>query len=254
MKRFLLLLCGLFGPGCAHTVELREPPDPAAVAALDRFPYEGWGAVLERFVDERGAVDYAGLRGDRGDLDRFAGLISAAGPRTRPDLFPTREDRLAYHLNAYNAFVLLGVVERPDLHTVHDELADFVYFTRYPFDGVEVSLLDLETELIRRRFGDPRIHFALNCASKSCPRLPREPFVGKRLDEQLERGTREFLADPRNVAVEGRTVVLSEIFDWYGEDFRPSPVEWIAARRPDLGLDSRSPVRFRPWDWTPNGR
>lgn len=254
MKALLFLIPLFLASGCAHTAELRSPPDLAAVAELTRFPYEDWAGVLERFVDEHGAVDYAALRLDRGPLDRFAGLISAAGARTRPDLLATREDRLAYYLNAYNALVLLGVIDRPELRSVHDEKADFFYFTHYRLDGQETNLLDLESEVIRKEFGDPRFHFALNCASRGCPRLPREPFVGPRLEEQLRRGTQEFLADERNVALEGEKIVLSEIFDWYAEDFAPSPVEWIAAQRPDLGLDARRSVGFRTWDWTLNGR
>lgn len=248
------VLAAVFASGCVHTVALREPPDPSAVAALQSFSYDEWSDVLDRFVDERGLVDYDSLRHDRGSLDRFAGWISAVGPTTRPDLFPTREERLAYYLNAYNAIVLVGIVERPELQAVGDAKADFFYFTRYHLDGGVTHLYDLENESIGAGFHEPRVHFALNCASLACPRLPREPFVGSKLDAQLEQGMQEFLSDPRNVAIEDGTLVLSTIFDWYEEDFPPTPAAWIAEHRPQLGLDPGVRVRYRPWDWTLNQR
>ena len=92
---------------------------------------------------------------------------------------------------------------------------------RIAVEGRETTLKKLEDDVVRARFGDPRIHAALNCASRGCPRLPREAFSSERLDEQLDAAIREFVSDRRHVSVdiESRRVLLSKIFDWFEADF-----------------------------------
>lgn len=240
--------------GCFTTLRPKTPLDESRLASIPAFDDSDWAAVLEKHVDEEGRVDYAGLRRERQRLERFVSLIGAVGPERRPELFPSREDRLAYWINAYNALVLFNVIERPSLRSVNDDKKSFFYFTRFPLDGREINLYDLENDVIRRGFGEPRVHFALNCASRGCPRLPREPFRAASFEAQLDRETTRFLHEPRNVALEGGEILLSEIFQWYREDFAPSPVRWIAQHAPDLALPLDARVRFRDWDWRLNDR
>jgi hypothetical protein len=107
--------------------------------------------------------------------------------------------------------------------------------------------------VIRKGFREPRAHFALNCASAGCPRLPRAPFTGASLEQELAYETQRFLHEERNVARDGKDVILSALFGWYEEDFAPSPLAWIRERAPDLELPAAAPVRLRPWDWSLNG-
>ncbi len=151
--------------------------------------------------------------------------------------------------------------------------AGFFVLQRPIFGGTSTSLYHLENGVIRGRFSEPRIHFALNCASLGCPRLPREAFDGNTLEKQLDRETRKFFSEPRNFRVDlaGNRVYLSAILDWYRDDF----IDWLAARYPDkepdlleyvaLYLDHHDKmqlqrlsvgfsVEFVPYDWALNDR
>ena len=193
--------------------------------AAESFSHEPWQRVLEERVDARGFVDYRGLAADRADLDRYIASLRAASPASSPDLFPTRDHELAYWLNAYNAWVFWGVLDLgPETESVWGFLGTGLAFfsgMEIELGGRETSLKALEDEVIRAGYGDPRIHAALNCASVSCPRLPREAFTGPELDAQLDAAIREFVTDPKHLAVDraGRKVRMSKIFDWYADDF-----------------------------------
>ena len=255
MRAFLACLCLALASSCVSTREPRLALPPSEPALLAEFSYADWARVLEHRVDDQGLVDYEGLADARAELDRFVALVAGVGPRTRPDLFPAREDRLAYYLNAYNACVIAEVLERWPLASVQDVELDFFRLTRYRIDGELTNLADLESDVVREVFGEPRIHFALNCASLGCPRLPREPFLGPRLEEQLASATTRFLHEARKVERAPENVlVLSQIFEWYAEDFSPSPLAWLRAQAPDLDLPTTARVRFRPWDWRINAQ
>jgi hypothetical protein len=223
MQRFLTFATamGVFGLTL-------QPAVHAETTSMD-FSYDDWQTVLEAFVDDKGFVDYDGLRGDRATLDRFLEQLRTHGPTTTPELFPEREDQLAYYINAYNALVFGGVLGLdPDASTVWGfTKTGYGFFVRMKveLDGQKMSLKKLEDDLVREGFKDPRIHAALNCASADCPRLPQEPFLPATLDEQLEAAMEEFIGEERNCSVdnEARTVTLSKIFDWFRGDFEDYP-------------------------------
>lgn len=187
--------------------------------------HASWAVVLERFVDERGLVDYEALRANRGDLDRYLAALRSHGPKSTPAQFASRETQLAYYLNAYNALTFDAVLDLgPRATTVWGITGSgygFFELRKVELDGQRISLKALEDDLVRARFGDPRIHAALNCASLGCPRLPREPFLAETLDTQLEAAMREFVATPVGAVVDEkqRVIELSKIFDWFAEDF-----------------------------------
>jgi hypothetical protein len=233
-------------------VALMSSPAPAPdLSKATGFDLSDYAYTVRKYVSDDGLVDYAGLKKDRARLDRFVALLAVAGPETKPAWFKTREAKLAYYLNAYNALTLFQVVQRlPDFTAPYEDKATFWVVTQFALDSKKTNLNALENELIRPRFLEPRVHFALNCASMGCPKLPREPFVGDKLEAQLQRETTRFLAEERNVAVKGDALVLSQIFEWYGGDFSGGPEKWVRARRKDLPPTKR--VEFRPYDWALN--
>ncbi len=131
----------------------------------------------------------------------------------------------------------------------------FFYLTRLEVDGEKRSLYSLENDVIRP-LGEPRIHFALNCMVRSCPRLPREPWSAEQLDAQLDAAARLFVSEPRNVerVPARRTVRMSSIFDFYRKDFlaqAPSLIAYVNRFRDDpIALDYQG--EFIPYDWTLN--
>ncbi|HYM81320.1 MAG TPA: DUF547 domain-containing protein [Candidatus Limnocylindria bacterium] len=242
------------------TLLLATPPvaAPSRDAAPSGFSHATFDTVLSRFL-HNGRVDYGGLARDRGALDRY--LVACAD--ARPDDWP-REEQIAFWVNAYNARVLLGVIERPGLRSVLDVgkvlfVPTLRFFReRRPTGGAARSLNDIEHGILRARYRDPRVHFVLNCASASCPVLPQRALRGATLDAELELAAGRFLVDStRNRIVPQRELGLSSIFKWYGDDFRAAEgslqsfVERHWPRRERFAADL--PVRFLHYDWSLNG-
>lgn len=237
---------------------------PSAASAAS-FSHADWTAVLERFVDDGGRVDYAALARDRTTLDRYLSSLERVSPDSASASFATRADQLAYWINAYNAVVIVGVLDRGvDTASVWgDGFFGIGFFTvdRARLGGRRMSLKSLEDDIVRARFRDPRVHAALNCASISCPRLPRRAFEGATLEADLDAAMREFVAEPRNCRVDlaARTVQLSKIFDWFEDDFlsferahgnsNPAVVDYVNRyRAQEARIPAGLRVRFLDYD------
>ncbi len=252
--------------GCATRIDPRRPATPPPA-----FSHEAFDAVLDRFVDGHGDVDYDALAGDRGGLDAYYGELAAVSPRSHPRLFPSREEALAYWINAYNAAVLVTVLEhypidgvgdvpaplalRPLLVFGQSRLAGFFYFQQVTLGGESMNLLDLENEIIRA-FGEPRIHYAINCASRGCPPLSMEAFEGDRLEAQLDHAARRFFGEANALRIDHdtREVWLSSILDWFREDFDRDLLSEVrphlpAERQAELDEARSYELRFIPYDW-----
>ena len=239
---------------------LPEPTTPTAGPVADADAANAsWARVLERHVDGQGRIDFVGMSTQPDDLNRYVAYVFRNGPETTPASFPTPADRLSYHINAYNALAMYNVIHSgfpADLDSGLTKL-NFFYLTRFDVDGRRTNLYDYENEVIRR-LGDPRIHFALNCMARACPRLPQAPFVAGDLDAQLEREARFFFSEARNLRVDHdeRAVYLSEILDFFTEDFlavSPSLIAYVN-RYVEPPVPEDYDVRFIPYDWTINAQ
>lgn len=202
----------------------------AAAQAFDH-QHAAWGALLARHVvplrgGQASQLRYAGFAADRAALVAYLGTLAAV-PRAGFDGF-TKPQRQAFLINAYNAATVELVLTRyPNLPSIKD-LGGLLSSPWKPqwiaLLGGKVSLDDIEHGMLRRRgaYDDPRVHFALNCASVGCPMLREEAFTAERLDVQLDQQAARFMADrTRNRWNAQRSrLELSKIFDWYGEDFR----------------------------------
>jgi hypothetical protein len=221
---------------------------------MDASPYDAWARTLQRAVDEQGRIDFRAVAADPADLGAFVGWIAQVSPAHDPARFPSRADRLAYYLNAYNALAMYAVLYSGRLP--QDKIRFFA-LSGLDVGGATISLYALENDVIRP-LGEPRVHFALNCMVRSCPRLPRQPFDAARLDAQLDQAAREFLNQPRNVQVDpaARTVRLSSILKWYAADFlavQPTLIAFVNRYRdPAQQIPPDYDVAFLPYDWTLN--
>jgi len=220
----------------------------------DADAFAHWARVLKDFVNDQGQVDFHGLASRPADLNAFVDYIAGVSPESAPSLFPTKESGLAYHINAYNALSMYNVIDSG----IPKSLAGltklwFFGFKKFSIGGEKLSLRSYENHVIRPA-RDERVHFALNCMVRGCPRLPREPFDPSRLDAQLERETRRFLNESRNVQVDPplRLVRVNSILHFYREDFLaqvPSLVAYLNRYR-DEPIPEDYAVRFIPYDWT----
>lgn len=215
-----------------------------------------WAEVLQAHVDDQGRVNFAAAAKDPTRLHRVARFIESQSPQTHPSLYPTRDLQLVYHLNAYNALSLNAVIDYgiPKQLDIVDRLR-FFKLNKVIIGGQRISLYDYENNIIRA-LKEPRIHFALNCMSVGCPRLPRVPFALASLDRQLDTETRRFFSEERNLRVDdaNRTVYFSEILKFYTSDFLAvaSSLAAYASRYAAKPVPDGYAVAFTPYDWTIN--
>lgn len=245
----------------------------AAPAAYDPS-HAAWGRLLSAHVDWNAVgttttVDYAGFARDsvalRGYLQSLT-TVTEAQFRQWP-----QAEREAFLINAYNAATVQLILTRyPKLRSIKDLGGLFSSPWKQafvPLLGKMRSLDDIEHGLLRGDpgYADPRIHFAVNCASVGCPALRPEAYLGPRLRTQLEDQTRRFLRDRSRNRLDAGTLRLSKIFDWYGRDFViQGGVSVFLARYPDaLGLDAGAsgrlrrgqlPITYLDYDWSLNRR
>lgn len=223
-----------------------------------------FAALLGRYV-KAGLVDYPDLaRRGRGALDSY---LRALGSVEQPQYDDwSRNQRLAFWINAYNASVLGLVLDNYPLSSIQDIglLPGSAFRRRFvELPGLasgRLSLDDIEHDIIRPRFDEPLAHVALVCAARSCPPLLSQPYRAQLLHEQLEMQARRFLAHPeRNrYSPADDTLQLSRIFDWYREDFEKeagSLLAWLRPRLPGATAEAVSQttiIRFMNYDWRLN--
>lgn len=241
----------------ACSTNVPAPKGPAEGAPTKEAAEAAWARVLATRVDERGRIDFTGLARDRADLDAYVAWVAAVGPGSSPGAFPTHEAKLAYDINAYNALAMYNVVRSGLPLRLPSDKVRFFYGDKFQVGSQRLSLYAFENDVIRP-LGDPRIHFALNCMVKSCPRLPREPYTEERLDAQLEAAAREFLNDKRHVEPfpPERVVRVSMILNWYEKDFlakAPNLAAYLDRYRPEP-IPAGYEIEFIVYDWTLNAQ
>ncbi len=214
--------------------------------------------LLKKYVNEKGFVNYKGFKREQGELRKYLNLLSTNPPTDQW----TRNDQMAYWINAYNAFTIELVLNHYPVKSIKDigSLIKIPFVTTpwagkfFKIGGEPTSLDTIEHGILRKKFDDPRIHFALVCAAVSCPPLRNEAYVGNQLDAQLNAQGRLFFNDPaKNVVAAGR-VSLSKILDWYGGDFKKNGqtvAKWVNQYATTKMSDNAS-VSYQDYNWALN--
>jgi hypothetical protein len=233
--------------------------------------------VLERVV-QIPRVDYALLKEERAGLDRYVDALSATDPGALEAA--SREEQLAFWINAYNACMLRLVVDHYPIEAggvglfgaVRNRVAGYPdnsvwqirdVFSRNhcPVAGRDRSQDEIEHEIIRPRFEEPRIHFAVNCAALSCPVLWPDAYTADALEDQLDRAVRHLIRNPDHFLLEGTspaTLTLNKVLDWYAEDFNGTEglktffADYLQGSARERVLAPTTQVRFFEYDWTLN--
>ena len=261
-----LLLLLLLGGSPA----LGQAPSGATDADAAEKParHAEFSRLLARYVDGQGRVDYAQLeRHADTTLGPYLDQLASTDPAQL-----SRDAQLAFWINAYNALALKLIVDHhpvksiwattPGPATPSKEKSPFTMEVGTVADTAR-TLDEIEHEIIRKRFDEPRIHFAVVCAAMSCPPLRREPYTGSRLDAQLDDQARTFLHnEQKNKIPAGEDrIALTRILKWFGSDFGPSPeaVQQYIARYFEGAVRERLSqaeyqVEFRPYDWSLNAQ
>ena len=232
--------------------------------AMGEVSHQTWDELLHRYVDADGLVDYAGWKQSVEDSRRLEDYLATLS-RVDEARDATTTERLAFWINAYNAVTVRGILREYPTTSIQNHVARvwgyniwrdlklIVGDSRYSLGNIEHAIL--------RKMNEPRIHFAIVCASRGCPRLLNEAYSAERLEEQLSRNTVAFFADPTKCSVdaEQNELQLSPILDWFAADFgasTPAMLKRIANWLPEpVQAVARSKdvrVTYLDYDWSLN--
>lgn len=250
LKFSVQLLVVLLGISCGTASPQQKDTSPVSHAVFD--------GLLKKHVDADGWVSYEGFKKDRTELKKYLDLLQANAPN---DASWSREQKLAYWINAYNAFTIELVLQYYPVESIKDIGSKIqVPFVNTPWDikfikigGKELDLNNIEHSILRKEFDEPRIHFAINCASYSCPVLRAEAYTAEKLEAQLKEQAESFVNDPRRNKITSSTAELSKIFDWFGGDFtKKSTLNAFINQYSKTKLTDKTKVSYIEYDWRLN--
>jgi hypothetical protein len=238
-------------PSAPVLLALSLPLLMAASAPVQAFDHSKFNGLLAKYV-KRGQVDYSGIKAAaKAELDQYVGAIAKANVSGL-----SKNARLAFYLNAYNAIVIKAIVDRLPLASVM-KVPGFFKKAQYRVAGKAVTLDQLENKIIRPQFQDARIHFALVCGARSCPPLGSRAFSAGKVDADLNRLTQRFVAG-RGVKVDGDQIKISKLFQWYAVDFEKAAgsVGKFLAQYREAEAERLSSAKFGylKYSWALNGK
>ena len=238
----LTMLIGMTPTVCrAATQDVED----ASVPGLDHSQFE---ALLKKHVSVSGAVNYAGFKKDVKLLDAYLKLLSANVPASNS----ARNAKLAYWMNAYNAFTIKLILNKYPVSSIKD-ISDKPWDIKFIQLGGETYDLNAIEHEILRKMGDPRIHVGINCASVSCPRLLNRAFTPENVNAELDALTKGFLKDRSRNQITPNEIKLSKIFSWFKEDFtkKGSLIDWIN-KYSEVKVKATAKISYLKYDWNLN--
>ncbi len=239
----LLLSCGSIQPE-------QQGTRPISHQLLD--------SLLSKHISIDGKVDYKGIQKDAALLTQYLELLSSNPPN---QLYWNKNQALAYWLNTYNAYTIQLILNHYPLKSIKDIGSKIqIPFFNTPWDiklieiaGEQYDLNNIEHNILRKNFDEPRIHFAIVCASYSCPKLRSEAYVAERLEEQLTEQARAFLNDPTRNEISENKIKISKIFSWFKGDFtKAGSLIAFLNQYSDVKISKSARVSYMDYNWSLN--
>jgi hypothetical protein len=217
-----------------------------------------WNELLKSNVKPDGLVDYKGFVREKPKLEKYLKLLSENAPDRKTW---SKNEQLAYWINVYNAYTVKLIVDFYPTKSIRDLgprikiplIKDVWHYKFFKLAGVEMCLDEVEHSILRKEFEEPRIHFAINCASVSCPPLLNEAFVATNLENQLTRVATTFINDPTRNKISSQSAQLSSIFSWFKGDFtkKGTLIEFLN-RYAKVKLSPNARITFMEYNWNLN--
>ena len=252
---------------CAHSERLSAEPLGRSWPArhqisMDKIGHSSFDGLLRKYVDTDGYVDYTAWKASHADRQTLIDYLVTLG-KANPQALASKQAKLAFWINAYNAVTIEGILREYPTSSIRNHTARLVGYNIWKdlpliVGGRQYSLDSMEHQVLRK-MNEPRIHFAIVCASIGCPRLLNRAYVSDRLDEQLTGNARDFFSRAQNLRTDSAsgTLLVSSILDWFGEDFGSSTKQQGAYLKPYLPAAAQRVVdsgrlRFRYLDYNWN--
>lgn len=248
-----------------NTVVLGTPVPVNQQISMDKIDHSAWNALLKKYVDQSGQVNYQAWKDSKTDilaLDRYLNTLSTAGTKVTAK----RNAQLAFWINAYNAVTVKGILREYPTTSIRNHTAKLFGYNIWKnlllvVGDTRISLDSIEHKVLRKS-AEPRIHFAIVCASHSCPRLLNEAYAADELEQQLTGNTKQFFANSENFQfdVNKNQFLMSSILDWFKDDFGDNQAERLKTIASYLPTDeARSAaeknsvtITYLTYDWSLN--
>lgn len=210
--------------------------------------HSSFDTLLKKYVSKAGKVDYKGIKSEVAVLDKYLGYLSQNVPSDN------KNEILAFWINAYNANTIKLIVDNYPIKSIMDLYGGKAFDQKWiKIGGETLSLNDIENNKIRAEFNESRIHFAVNCAAKSCPPILNSAWTGANLEANLQARAKSFVNNESYNNVSSKAVKISKIFEWYAKDF-PSDIVSYLNQFSDTKIDPSANVSYIEYDWALNSK
>ncbi|MEB8346687.1 DUF547 domain-containing protein [Flavobacteriaceae bacterium KMM 6898] len=244
VKHIFTLVVVITGFTLVNAKSLGNDEGPMAIQKAD---YSTWDKLLKKYVDNDGNIDYTNFRKEIGLLNKY---LEQQAKNPVSD-YETIESKLVYYINLYNAATVKLILDNYPIGSIKDLKRPWNREV-VTLQGKQLSLGDIEHNILRK-MEEPRIHFAINCASNSCPKLLNEAFTVEKLEEQLENSARSFVNDTKRNIITKEQAMLSQIFKWFKKDFTDemSLTEYIN-QYSTIKITEETDIKYINYDWSLN--
>ncbi|MGB0862759.1 MAG: DUF547 domain-containing protein [Saprospiraceae bacterium] len=233
--------------------EVKEKIIPKVVKEVEKkiikkpFSHDIWDGLLRKYVSGTGVVNYAGFKRDKAKLQQYLDLLADNSPTSSM----SKNDQIAYWINAYNAFTVDLIVDNYPISSILKlDGGKTWYVKRITIGGKKYALNDIEKNILIGRFKEARIHFAVNCAAQSCPPLRNRAWKGSSLNSDLDRASKAFIKNNKHNQISKKKAKLSRIFDWYKGDF--GNVNTFINKYSNRSITGKTKVSFNEYNWDLN--
>ncbi len=251
MKKYFLILLLLPLLSCGNSKNNTEIPSVAYQASTTEISksidHSQWNALLQKHVSANGKVNYKGFQKDSKQLQSYLDLLAA----NVPEKSWSKNAILAYWINAYNAFTVKLILDNYPVKSIKD-IRDPWGKKFFTLGDKKYSLEEVEHEILRK-MDEPRIHFAINCASYSCPDLLNEAFTEADLEKQLTKTAKSFINDKSKNTIMANKIEISKIFDWFAGDFKKkgSLIDYLN-QYSTVKINSKAKISYKEYNWSLN--
>ncbi len=230
----ILILCSL-----VSFVGIGEP----------KFDHSPWDRLLQKNVSMQGNVNYEGLKKDQVALDAYLNSLSVIVP----DASWSKNEAMAYWINAYNAFTVKLMLNNYPLKSIMNINSGKAWDLKFiAIKAEKYSLNNIEHDILREKFFDPRIHFAVNCASISCPKLSSTAFYAEKLDDKLDKAAKEFINNSSKNEITASKATISKLFDWYKDDFMRNGTVADYINKYSITKLTTNQISYKEYNWNIN--
>lgn len=246
MKNVLLLTLALTTFSCFFNKKIASESKPVI--------HDKWEVLLQKYVSDNGCVNYKGFINDSILFNEYLYLLSISHPN---DKNWTKEEKMAYWINSYNAYTIKLIVDNYPVNSIKD-IGGSIYRVNTAWakkfivvEGYEYSLDNIEHDILRPKFNDGRVHAAVNCASESCPILYNHAFAANKLDDQLTKVFTRFIGDTDKNVITENELKLSKIFSWFSGDFKKdgkSVIDFIN-NYSEVNISANASISYLDYGW-----